>query len=102
MVINDNDQVERRNVTTERAVGNRWLLAEGLSGGDRLVVEGLQKIQPGMTVKPVKVDEEDAEAGPQMEKGETPPEQKQQARQEGLDGENPASSGTRPGGGDNQ
>ena len=102
MVINDNDQVERRNVTTERAVGNRWLIAEGLSGGDRLVVEGLQKIQPGMTVKPVKVDEEDAEAGPQMEKGETPPEQKQKEQQEGLDGENPASSGTQSGGGDNQ
>ncbi len=89
-------------MTTERAVGNRWLIAEGLSGGDRLVVEGLQKIQPGMTVKPVKVDEEDAEAGPQMEKGETPPEQKQKEQQEGLDGENPASSGTQSGGGDNQ
>ncbi|MGB1408864.1 HlyD family secretion protein, partial [Alloalcanivorax venustensis] len=56
MVINENDQVERRNVTTERAVGNRWLIAEGLSGGDRLIVEGLQKVQPGMTVKPVNVD----------------------------------------------
>jgi len=56
MVINENDQVERRNVTTERAVGNRWLIAEGLSGGDRLIVEGLQKIQPGMTIKPVNVD----------------------------------------------
>ncbi|MGB1203939.1 MAG: HlyD family secretion protein, partial [Alloalcanivorax venustensis] len=56
MVINENDQVERRNVTTERAVGNRWLIAEGLSSGDRLIVEGLQKIQPGMTVKPVNVN----------------------------------------------
>ena len=56
MVINDNDQVERRNVTTERAVGNRWLIADGLNGGDRLIVEGLQKVQPGMTVKPVNVD----------------------------------------------
>ncbi|MEC8880797.1 MAG: efflux RND transporter periplasmic adaptor subunit [Pseudomonadota bacterium] len=102
MVINDNDQVERRNVTTERAVGNRWLIADGLNGGDRLIVEGLQKVQPGMTVKPVKVDEKDVEAGPQMEKGETPPEQKQKEQQEGLDGENPASSGTQSGGGDNQ
>ncbi|MBL4713666.1 MAG: efflux RND transporter periplasmic adaptor subunit [Alcanivorax sp.] len=102
MVINQNDQVERRNVTTERAVGNRWLIAEGLSGGDRLIVEGLQKIQPGMTIKPVKVDEEQAEAGPQAEKGETPPEQKQQERQEGLGGENPASSGAQMGGGENQ
>lgn len=63
MVINQNDQVERRNVTTERAVGNRWLIADGLNGGDRLIVEGLQKVQPGMTIKPVKVDEEQAEAG---------------------------------------
>ena len=36
-----------------RAVGNQWLVDDGLSAGDRLIVAGLQKVQPGMTVQPV-------------------------------------------------
>ena len=53
MVIDDNNTVQKVNVTTERAVGNQWLIASGLNDGDRLVVDGLQRIQPGMPVSPV-------------------------------------------------
>jgi membrane fusion protein (multidrug efflux system) len=58
MVIGAEDKVESRQVATERAVGNRWLISDGLSEGDRLILEGLQKIRPGATVTPVKLDEE--------------------------------------------
>jgi len=40
-----------RNVTTARAVGDQWLVTAGLSPGDRVIVEGLQKIGPGMPVQ---------------------------------------------------
>lgn len=53
LIINDDSKVEKRKVTPAKAVGNRWLISNGLQGGDRLIVDGLQKIRPGATVKPV-------------------------------------------------
>lgn len=51
LVVNADDVVELRQVTTDRAIGNRWLVTEGLVEGDRLVTEGLQFIQPGVEVR---------------------------------------------------
>lgn len=53
MVINAENKVEVRQVKTDRAVGNRWLIAEGLQAGDRLITEGLQFIRPGVQVDAV-------------------------------------------------
>ncbi|MEJ6657140.1 MAG: efflux RND transporter periplasmic adaptor subunit [Pseudomonas sp.] len=53
LLVNADNQVERRIVQTERAVGNRWLISGGLNVGDRLITEGLHMVQPGMTVEPV-------------------------------------------------
>jgi membrane fusion protein (multidrug efflux system) len=51
MVINAENKVEMRQVKTDRAVGNRWLIADGLEAGDRLITEGLQFIRPGDEVE---------------------------------------------------
>ncbi|MEZ3183761.1 efflux RND transporter periplasmic adaptor subunit [Stutzerimonas kunmingensis] len=53
MVVDANNKVEARKIITSRAVGNRWLVTEGLNSGDRLITEGLQFIRPGVEVKPV-------------------------------------------------
>ncbi len=53
LVVNDEQKVERRALVTERAVGDAWLVTAGLKAGDRVIVEGLQKVQPGATVKAV-------------------------------------------------
>jgi membrane fusion protein (multidrug efflux system) len=53
MVVTADNKVEERQVATVRTIGDRWLIDSGLAAGDRLIVEGLQKVQPGMTVKPV-------------------------------------------------
>ncbi len=37
----------------DRAIGDRWLVTSGLADGDQLIVEGLQKIRPGVPVKAV-------------------------------------------------
>jgi membrane fusion protein, multidrug efflux system len=53
MVVDANDKVEQRVVSTVRTIGDSWLIEKGLAAGDRVIVEGVQKVQPGMTVKPV-------------------------------------------------
>lgn len=53
MVINQENKVEARTVKTGAAVGNRWLVTDGLKPGDRVIVEGLQKVKPGAPVKAV-------------------------------------------------
>lgn len=52
-VVNADNQIEQRIIRAERAVGNRWLVSEGLNEGDQLVTEGLHMVQSGMQVEPV-------------------------------------------------
>lgn len=55
MLVNAEGKVEPRIVNAVRTVGNKWLIAEGLKAGDKLIVEGFMKIQPGAPVKAVAV-----------------------------------------------
>lgn len=50
MVVNAENKVELRRLKAERAVGDRWLVSEGLEPGDRLITEGLQFVRPGVEV----------------------------------------------------
>ncbi len=52
MVVGADNKVELRKVTTASAVGDQWRITSGLSRGDRVIIEGLQKIGPGMVVQP--------------------------------------------------
>ena len=45
--------VTPRILETNRAIGNNWLVTEGLKDGDLVIVDGLQKVRPGMAVKGV-------------------------------------------------
>jgi len=63
MVVNDKGMVEPRVVTTERAIGDKWLIASGLKAGDKLIVEGLNKIGPGMPVHATEVGAAGAGSG---------------------------------------
>ncbi|MFA5058893.1 MAG: efflux RND transporter periplasmic adaptor subunit, partial [Opitutaceae bacterium] len=53
LVADKDDKVEQRLLKINRAIGARWLIDEGLNPGDRVIVEGLQKIKPGSAVKAV-------------------------------------------------
>ncbi len=53
MVVGATGKAEKRTIEADRAIGDRWLVTSGLSDGDQVIVEGLQKIQPGDPVKPV-------------------------------------------------
>ncbi|WP_263139680.1 efflux RND transporter periplasmic adaptor subunit [Pseudomonas sp. RIT-PI-AD] len=58
LVVNAQNKVELRQLKTDRTVGDQWLVNEGLAAGDRLIVDGLQFIQPGMEVRAVEVAEQ--------------------------------------------
>ncbi|MEI7606999.1 MAG: efflux RND transporter periplasmic adaptor subunit, partial [Rhodospirillaceae bacterium] len=49
-VVGADRKVNPRPVETGPAIGNDWLIAKGLSGGEQVVVEGLQKLRPGAEV----------------------------------------------------
>jgi membrane fusion protein, multidrug efflux system len=53
LVVNSESKVERRQIVTERAVGNAWLVTDGIRPGELVIVEGLQKVRPGAVVNPV-------------------------------------------------
>ena len=43
-------------ITVDRAIGDKWLVSSGLEPGDRVIVEGIQKVRPGASVKVVPFD----------------------------------------------
>jgi membrane fusion protein (multidrug efflux system) len=55
MVVGPDGKAQTRNLTTAGAYGDQWLVTDGLKPGDKLIVEGESKIQPGMAVKAVPV-----------------------------------------------
>ncbi|QMM54474.1 efflux RND transporter periplasmic adaptor subunit [Enterobacter sp. RHB15-C17] len=50
LVVNAKEQVETRSVVAPQAIGDRWLITNGLKEGDRVIISGLQKVHPGATV----------------------------------------------------
>ena len=53
-IVNARNQSKVRIITTNQTVGANWLVTGGLRPGDRVIVEGLQKVRPGVTLKVVK------------------------------------------------
>lgn len=54
MVVGAGNKVEMRQVETDRAVGDKWIVTKGLKAGDKLIVEGLLNLRPGVVVRPGK------------------------------------------------
>jgi membrane fusion protein (multidrug efflux system) len=53
LVADENDTAVMRMLTLDRAIGDKWLVSSGLTAGDRIIVEGIQKVRPDMPVKVV-------------------------------------------------
>ena len=60
LVVGQDNKLSTRIVTTDRTMGNQWVVSGGLKAGERVVVAGLQKVRPGMEVKPVVAPSADA------------------------------------------
>jgi len=72
LIVDAEGKVQLRMLTLDRAMGDKWLISSGLVSGDRVIVEGMQKVQPGASVKvvPFAADSGKTGTGP---KNVTPP-----------------------------
>ena len=53
LIVGAEGKVESRMLTVERTIGDQWLVTSGLQPGDKVIVEGMQKVRPGVPVKEV-------------------------------------------------
>lgn len=52
LVLTAGNQAESRVVKTSRAMGDQWLVSDGIAAGDRIIVQGQQSIRPGIALSP--------------------------------------------------
>jgi membrane fusion protein (multidrug efflux system) len=62
-VVDQNGKVEQRSLTLDRAIGDAWLVSSGLAQGERVIVEGMQKVKPGISVKTVPFEKGEKNSG---------------------------------------
>ena len=53
LIIDEKSNVQQRMLTLDRAIGDQWLVSSGLAPGDKVIMEGMQKVKPGAPVKAV-------------------------------------------------
>jgi membrane fusion protein (multidrug efflux system) len=70
LVVGAESKAQPRSLTLDRAIGDKWLVASGLAPGDRVIVEGIQRLRPGMPVKEVPPTATDKPGAPP---GQAPP-----------------------------
>lgn len=56
LIVDAEGKVQQRTLTLDRTIGDQWLVSAGLAPGDRVIVEGVQKVRPGASVKAVPFD----------------------------------------------
>ncbi|AOY58530.1 efflux RND transporter periplasmic adaptor subunit [Desulfococcus multivorans] len=56
LIVDDVETVRQRILILNRAIGDQWLVASGLSAGDRLIIEGMMNVRPGSVVKAISRD----------------------------------------------
>lgn len=52
MIVGSDNKVVARPVKAEASTGDKWIVSDGLKGGERIIVEGFQKAKPGAAVTP--------------------------------------------------
>jgi len=66
LIVDATGKVQQRMLGLDRAVNDQWLVASGLAPGERVIVEGMQKVRVGSSVKEVSFDPgENRDTGPQ-------------------------------------
>jgi membrane fusion protein (multidrug efflux system) len=53
LVVDESNKVAQRTLVLDRTLGDRWLVNKGLNPGDRVVVEGGERLRPGTPVRTV-------------------------------------------------
>jgi membrane fusion protein, multidrug efflux system len=53
LIVDSAGKVQQRQLTLDRAIGDQWLVTSGLTPGDRVIAEGMQKVRVGSSVKEI-------------------------------------------------
>ncbi len=56
LVVDETGKAQQRMLKLNRAIGDKWLVSSGLSGGEQVIVEGMLNIRPGVVVKAVPME----------------------------------------------
>jgi membrane fusion protein (multidrug efflux system) len=73
LVVAADGTVQSRQLRADRAIGSQWLVSEGLAAGDRVIVEGLQRVRPGAPAKAVEKAAPTAAPAPAAAKADAAP-----------------------------
>ena len=79
-VVGADNKAEVRNVQATAWRGDQWLIENGLKAGEQVVVDGIQRVMPGATVKPVPISSIAAAPAPTQQAGSKPEPKKEAAR----------------------
>ncbi|MDL2402975.1 efflux RND transporter periplasmic adaptor subunit [Rhizobium mayense] len=90
MFVGDDNKVQQRVLKVQRSIGNSWLINEGMKDGDRIIVEGGQRVRAGQDVNVAAVTIDDATGELKQAVADTKP--AEQVELEKTDGK--AASGT--------
>jgi membrane fusion protein (multidrug efflux system) len=60
--VGPDNKAEARNIVTGDRVGDAWIVTQGLKPGDKVIVEGVQKVRPGAPVQPTPYQERETSA----------------------------------------
>ena len=72
LIVDAEGKVGMRMLTLDRAIGDKWLVSAGLVPGDRVIVEGMQRVRPGAVVEAVPFDENKSGGEPSVGSGAQP------------------------------
>ncbi|MDW5502139.1 efflux RND transporter periplasmic adaptor subunit [Pseudomonas lundensis] len=62
LIADAHNKAQLRQVTANQAIGDKWLVTSGLQAGDRVIVSGLMRLKPGMTVRATEETPDSAQA----------------------------------------
>ncbi len=79
-VVGADNKIDIRPVQTAERVDNLWVILEGLKPGERVVVEGIQKVRPGMPVNPKPFEGAAGQPKAEVKAGAAKPEAKPEAK----------------------
>jgi len=73
LIVDAEGKVQQRRLSLDRAIGDAWLASSGLAPGERVIVEGMQKVRPGASVKAVPFEAGSEKNGLERKNATPPP-----------------------------
>jgi membrane fusion protein (multidrug efflux system) len=63
LLVGPDKKVSQQTISIGRQIGQEWIVTAGLKGGENVIIEGLQKVQPGQVVSTVQAEPQNQQTG---------------------------------------